>query len=74
MNRIDKAVRLYFHYISINIRCAMQYKTSFFLTAAGQFLVSFTAILGMFVLFQRFSRVQGFTYSEVLLCFAVMLM
>ena len=74
MNRIDKAVRLYFHYISINIRCAMQYKTSFFLTAAGQFLVSFTAFLGMFVLFQRFSRVEGFTYSEVLLCFAVMLM
>lgn len=52
----------------------MQYKTSFFLTAAGQFLVSFTAFLGMFFMFQRFSKVEGFTYSEVLLCFSVMLM
>lgn len=68
------AIRLYFHYISINIRCMMQYKTSFFLTALGQFLVSFTAFLGVFFMFQRFSRVEGFTYSEVLLCFAVMLL
>ena len=68
------AIRLYLHYISINIRCMMQYKTSFFLTALGQFLVSFTAFLGVFFMFQRFSRVEGFTYSEVLLCFAVMLL
>ena len=68
------AIRLYCRYVSINIRCKMQYKTSFFLTAFGQFLVSFTAFLGIFFMFQRFSRVEGFTYSEVLLCFAVMLM
>lgn len=69
-----RSIRLYLHYVSINIRCVMQYKTSFFLTAMGQFLVSFTAFLGVFFLFQRFSKVEGFTYSEVLLCFAVMLM
>ena len=69
-----RSIRLYLHYVSINIRCVMQYKTSFFLTAMGQFLVSFTAFLGVFFLFQRFSRVEGFTYSEVLLCFSVMLM
>lgn len=72
--RPGKALRLYCRYISINIRCMMQYKTSFFLTALGQFLVSFTAFLGIFFMFQRFSRVEGFTYSEVLLCFAIMLM
>lgn len=71
---IRKAIRLYFRYVSINIRCMMQYKTSFFLTAFGQFLVSFTAFLGIFFLFQRFPKVEGFTYSEVLLCFAIMLM
>ena len=69
-----RSIRLYLHYVSINIRCVMQYKTSFFLTAAGQFLVSFTAFLGVFFMFQRFSKVEGFTYSEVLLCFSVMLM
>lgn len=67
-------MRLYFHYVSINIRCTMQYKASFLLTAIGQFLVSFTIFLGIFFMFQRFSKVEGFTYSEVLLCFAIMLM
>lgn len=67
-------MRLYFHYVSINIRCTMQYKASFLLTAIGQFLVSFTIFLGIFFMFQRFSKVDGFTYSEVLLCFAIMLM
>lgn len=67
-------MRLYFHYVSVNIRSTMQYKASFLLTAIGQFLVSFTIFLGIFFMFQRFSKVEGFTYSEVLLCFAVMLM
>ena len=72
--RSRRSVRLYLHYISLNIRSMMQYKTSFFLTAFGQFLVSFTAFLGVFFMLQRFSSVEGFTYSEVLLCFSVMLM
>lgn len=63
------AVRLYGHYLSINVRSAMQYKTSFFLTALGQFLVSFNVFLGIYFMFRRFQSVGGFTYSEVLLCF-----
>lgn len=52
----------------------MQYKTSFLLTAIGQFLISFQVFLGIFFMFQRFSNVKGFTYSEVLLCFSIMLL
>ena len=72
--RLIDSLKLYRHYISINIRSAMQYKTSFFLTAIGQFLVSFNVFLGVFFMFQRFSQVKGFTYSEVLLCFSIMLL
>lgn len=68
------AIELYFHYVSINVRSRMQYKTSFVLTCIGQFLVSFNVFLGVFFMFQRFSAVKGFTYSEVLLCFSIMLM
>jgi hypothetical protein len=67
-------LKLYLHYISINIRCMMQYKISFFLNALGQFFVSFNVFLGIYFMFQRFSNVKGFTYSEVLLCFSVVLM
>ena len=50
-----KTIHLYLHYVSINVRSAMQYKLSFFLTVIGQFLVSFNVFLGVFFLFQRFS-------------------
>lgn len=69
-----RTIKLYLHYVSINIRCMLQYKTSFLLTSIGQFLVSFNVFLGIFFMFQRFSKVEGFTYSEVLLCYAIILL
>lgn len=74
MKKLYKSLRLYLHYVAINIRCMMQYKTSFFLSALGQFLVSFNVFLGIFFMFQRFSKVEGFTYNEVLLCFSIVLL
>jgi len=52
----------------------MQYKVSFFVAALGQFMVSFTMFLGISFMFTRFSSIEGFTYQQVLLCFAVVLM
>lgn len=51
----------------------MQHKGSFFLTLIGQFLTSFNVFLGVYFMMQRFHTVAGFTYSHVLLCFAVAL-
>ena len=69
-----KSIKLYMKYVSINVRSAMQYKTSFLLTAIGQFLVSFNVFLGIYFMFDRFHSVKGYTYSEVLLCFSIMLL
>lgn len=66
--------KLYFHYLSIIFRSAMQYKASFWIMTVGHFFVSFNVFLGVFFMFQRFSHVEGFTYNEVLLCFSIMLM
>ena len=74
MKTIRKSFRLYLHYISINIRSMMQYKTSFFLSAMGQFLVSFNVFLGIFFMFRRFRTVEDFSYGELLLCFSIVLL
>lgn len=74
MEKLYRGFRLYRHYVSINIRSMMQYKTSFFLSMIGQFLVSFNVFLGVYFMFQRFSKVEGFSYSEVLLCFSILLL
>jgi len=61
-------------FFSMHIKSQMQYKTSFFFTAVGQFLVAFATFLSVSFLFDRFDSVGGFTYEEVLICFAVMMM
>lgn len=56
------------------VQSAMQYKVSLLLTVVGQLLVSFSTFLGIYYMFQRFDSVKGYTYSEVLLCFSVVLL
>ena len=72
--RKSSAVRLYFHYISIQIRCMMQYKKSFIMTTLGQFLASFNAFVGIYFMFRRFHSIAGYTYGDVLLCFSLISM
>ncbi|HZJ58235.1 MAG TPA: ABC-2 family transporter protein [Clostridia bacterium] len=67
-------MRLYIKYISIHFKSQMQYKASFFLTIIGQFLMSFTVLLGLYFMMDRFKTVGGFTLEQVFLCFAVVLM
>jgi len=51
----------------------MQYKVSFLLLSIGQFLASFNIFLGIYFMFLRFHRINDFTYTEVLLCFSIVL-
>ena len=67
-------MKLYFRYLSMLLKTQLQYKTSFMLTALGQFLVSFTTFLSVFFMFSRFHEVNGFTFPQVLICFAIVLM
>ncbi len=68
------SLKLYRRYLSMIIRCKMQYKKSFFLYSLGMFLTSFCMFLSIFFMFQRFPHVKGYTYNEVLLCYSVVLL
>lgn len=65
---------LYFKFFRMHLQSQMEYKLSFFFTVLGQFLVSFSALLGIWFMFDRFHEVEGFTFPQVLLCFATVLM
>lgn len=67
-------LRLYLRYIAVIMRSAMQYKASFLLGAAGQFLISFHELLALYFIFSRFSVIKGYTYEEVVLCYGIMLL
>lgn len=65
---------LYKRYLSMLIKEQLQYKASFVMMLIGQFLVSFGVYLGMYFMFNRFEQVDGYSFSEVLLCFATVQM
>lgn len=67
-------MKLYAKFFSMHLRSVMQYKTSFFLMAIGQFITAFSAFLSVWFLFDKFHQVDGFTFQQVLLCFSVTLM
>ena len=66
-------MKLYCKYFALHLKSRMQYKASFFLTAIGQFLVSFNVFLGVWFMFQRFHIVKDYTFSECTLCFSIVL-
>lgn len=67
-------MRLYFKFFAMHFKSAMQYKTSFFCTLIGQFLVSFNVFLGIHFMYARFQSVKNYSYEDSLLCFAVILL
>lgn len=67
-------MKLYLKYFSIHLRSAMQYKTSFILTAIGQGMTTFFSFLSLYFLFDRFGSIKNYTFNEVLLCFSTIFM
>lgn len=67
-------MHLYKEYLSIILKSRMEYKASFVMYSIGIFLSSFSVFVGIFFMFQRFTNVKGFVYSEVLLCYGIFLM
>lgn len=63
-------MKLYLKYFSIQLRSAIQYKFSFFLTAIGQALTTLFSFLGMYFLFLHFNSIESYSFNEVLLCFS----
>lgn len=62
--------KLYFRILSIQLRSAMEYRSSFLFSAISQFLSSFTVFFGMMFMFMRFDSVGGYSFGEVLICFS----
>lgn len=67
-------MHLYLNYFLMQLKSQMQYKVSFLLATFGQFLSAFTSFFGIYFIFYRIADVDGFSYQEVFLCFAVVMM
>lgn len=64
-------IRLYGRYAAISIRGQMQYRMSFLMQAAGQFVINGIEFLAIWALFHRFGSLAGWTLPEVALLYGL---
>ncbi len=67
-------LRLYLRHLHMHLSSAMEYKSSFLMSLVGMTLTSAASLAAIAVLFDRFHTVEGYTFSEVLLCYSTILM
>ncbi|SHE74944.1 ABC-2 type transport system permease protein [Tissierella praeacuta DSM 18095] len=65
------SIKLYFKYIKLSIESQLQYKASFIMMSIGHFLITFIDFLGVWVLFERFGDIKGFTFGEAALFYGM---
>lgn len=66
-------MRLYLSFLSLHLKSAMTYRSSFLLSCLGQLLVTVNTFLGVKFLMDRFGTVAGYTLPQLALCFGVIL-
>ncbi len=64
-------VMLYFKYFKMNLKKIAQYRLSLLLSLIAQTLTATMALLTIYFLFDRFNVVQGWTFTQVSLSYAV---
>lgn len=67
-------MKFYIRLFTLSLKSQMQYKFSFFLSCLGQFITAFTSFFSVRFIFLQTDTVDGFTYGQTLLCFAVIML
>lgn len=67
-------MKFYAKLFALNLKSQMQYKFSLFLSCLGQFITAFTSFFSVQFIFMQIDSVNDFTYGQVLLCFAVIML
>ena len=66
-------MKLYFKFLSIHLRSAMTYRSSFLLSCLGHLLITTNVFLSVVFLLDRFESVGGYTLPQLALCFSTIL-
>ncbi len=64
-------IRLYFRFVSYSLLSQMQYRASFIMMSMGNFIITLIEFLGVWVLFDRFGTIGGWTLPEVALFYGI---
>ena len=62
---------LYGRYIPVSFRSQMQYRACFIMLSLGHFAMTGLEFIGIWVLFERFQRIEGWALLEVALFYGI---
>jgi ABC-2 type transport system permease protein len=62
---------LYLHYVSLSIRAQLQYRGSLAMWATGNLLTTGLEFFSIWVLFDRFGQIRGWTLAEIALLYGM---
>lgn len=66
-----RSIKLYFKLVAIVLRSQMQHRASFFMLIFSYFLTTFIEIAAIWILFDRFKILNGWTFSEVAIIYGI---
>jgi ABC-2 type transport system permease protein len=66
-------MQIYFKYVKMIVKSFLQYRLALLLTTLGQLVQTVLTFFAMWLLFDRFRTLKGYTYGEVALTFCVTL-
>lgn len=64
-------MNLYLQYVKMNLKSLLQYKANFIISILTQMVSSLFSIVSIYFLFDRFGNIEGYTFQEIIICFAV---
>lgn len=64
-------MNLYLKFVSMHFTSIVSHKKDFVFSMITQLIVPLTSLLSIYLLFDRFGEVAGYSFEEVLLCFAI---
>jgi ABC-2 type transport system permease protein len=64
-------LKLYGRYAALSLRAQLEYRASFLMQAAGQFLVTGVEFIAIWALFARFGQIRGWRLAEVALFYGL---
>lgn len=68
---MKESLKLYLHYLNLSLRGQMQYKASFIMMSIGHFFVTIIDFFGIWILFERFKTLQGWSLPEIALFYGM---
>ena len=66
-------MKIYLKTIKMHLKSALEYKKSFILTTIATFLLTFLITISIYLLFEKFGNIEGWSFYDVAIIFGIIM-